>query len=132
MYRAGIHIKWFFWTIWQKRKKRKIFPISVVKEAILGWSLEDCLEFAAKFEYENFEKIADWWSEKVILGINYSEKDHEKSWSCSHWWQKSYRSTLFDWNFRKICNSQCFQGIMLIMTTNIEPMSDHYLCWYIE
>ena len=68
-------------------------------------------------------------SGNFIFIISYSERNHEKLWFCLNSSETSYRDILFNWNFRSICNNQCFRCIMLIMRTKVEHSSDHQTIW---
>ena len=94
LYSVRCNISWLLETISQKNRKGNFFLSSMLKEAIVDWSLEDCLNFMITSSRLIFRVYfaSNSGPSIVFFNVGYSEK---KSGNILIWfnWQLTFHNT---------------------------------------
>ena len=111
----------------KKRKEGKNFPIRVVRETIVGLSLQECLHFMVVSWSLKFRM---YFSEKCVpkLYFRYQlEGNGKKSWAVFGGWTTTYRILLLNGHFGLAGDSKRFRCTLLTLIGVIEYLRNQHI-----
>ena len=121
----------FLWKI--NETKGKFSSTNVVKEAIEGWSLKQCLKIMVKSEILIFCMHFLINSVHGVLSLISATTKGMKKFLDSVSIDEKHVTEIycFPWNFGMVCNTQRFWRITSMMITIIEKESYHLIGWFV-